>query len=310
MGDPKRIRKKYETPSHPWIKARIDEERRVRQKYSTTNKKEIWKMESVLKNFKTRAKNLIVLDTPQSKIETQQLFKRVQDLGLLHQATFDDILGLSLDDLMDRRLQTVVFKKGLARSIKQARQFIVHEHILVDGKIITSPNYLVKVKEEAGLGFSTSSALFSEQHPERSSSSADDESHDLSDEDNSKKAKAMSKTKKSVSIEPSVQAKKDNNSQKDTSKKGDSKEVDSKEVKKSDEKTSTVSKEKSPAQEDTSKKDELKVEDEPKVGDDSKQDDSQKVQTQQEAESKDEDASPQESSNEESEDTQKEESKK
>ena len=201
MGDPKKIRKKYETPSHPWIKARIVEESRIRKKYATGNKKEIWKMESVLKNFKTRAKNLIVLDSPQSKIETQQLFTRVQELGLLHKATFDDILGLSLDDLMDRRLQTVVFKKGLARSVKQARQFIVHEHVLVDGKKITSPSYLVKVKEEAGVMFSPSSSLFSEQHPERTSSPADDSSDELSAEDNAKKAKAIAKGKQSAKKE-------------------------------------------------------------------------------------------------------------
>jgi small subunit ribosomal protein S4 len=201
MGDPKKIRKKYETPSHPWIKARIVEESRVRKKYATANKKEIWKMESVLKNFKTRAKNLIVLDSPQSKIETQHLFTKVQELGLLQNATFDDILGLSLDDLMDRRLQSIVFKKGLARSVKQARQFIVHEHILVEGKKITSPSYFVKVKEEAGVMFSPSSALFSEQHPERASSIADDDSDELSTEDNAKKAKAMAKGKKSAKQE-------------------------------------------------------------------------------------------------------------
>ena len=195
MGDPKRIRKKYETPSHPWVKSRIDEEARIRKKYVTGNKKEIWKIESVLKNFKTQAKKFIVLDTPQSKVETQQLFKKVKELGLLSDVSFDSILGLTLDDVMDRRLQTVVFKKGLAHSMKQARQFIVHEHVMISGKVITSPNHLVRVKDESSVGFSTSSALFSEQHPERVSAQSEEEStDDATKAQASAKAKVESKT--------------------------------------------------------------------------------------------------------------------
>jgi len=70
---------------------------------------------------------------------------------------------------MARRLQTVLFKKGMARSVKQARQFIVHEHVLIGDKKITSPAYLVKVSEEASISFAVSSPLISEDHPERAS---------------------------------------------------------------------------------------------------------------------------------------------
>jgi len=168
MGDPKKIRKKYETPSHPWIKSRIEEEKRVAKHYGTRNKKEIWKMDTVLKNFKTQAKKLIALHSDQSKIETEHLFRRVRELGLTSQdVTFDVILGLTLDNVMDRRLQTVLYKKGLARSVNQARQFIVHGHVLVEGKKITSPAYLVTIKEEASMSFSVGSPLISEEHPER-----------------------------------------------------------------------------------------------------------------------------------------------
>jgi len=59
MGDPRKIRKKYQTPSHPWIKSRIDEEKVLTREFGTKNKKEIWKMETVLKNFKTQSKHLI-----------------------------------------------------------------------------------------------------------------------------------------------------------------------------------------------------------------------------------------------------------
>lgn len=168
MGDPKKIRKKYNTPRHPWIKARIDSEKLIRIEFGTRNKKEIWKMETLLKNFKDQAKNLIILRTTQSDVETKHLFRRVKELGLISgEVTFDEILGLSLENIMGRRLQTIVYKKGLARTVKQARQFIVHEHILVAGKKITSPAYLVPVSEESSIEFSVKSSLFSEDHPER-----------------------------------------------------------------------------------------------------------------------------------------------
>lgn len=168
MGDPKKIRKKYDTPAHPWIKSRIDEEKIVRIEFGTRNKKEIWKMESSLKNFKTQAKTLLPLRTAQADIEKKHLFRRVKELGVISgEPSFDAVLGMTLSNIMGRRLQSIVFKKGLARTIKQARQFIVHEHVLVDGRKITSPSYLVSVKEESSVEFASSSPFINEEHPER-----------------------------------------------------------------------------------------------------------------------------------------------
>jgi len=168
MGDPKKPKKKYSTPSHPWQKERIDEEKEFLKEYGMKNKKEIWKIESKLKNFKKQTKKLVSLDTDQAMKEKKHLLNKIQSLGLIKkEAGFGEILGLSFKDLLERRLQTIVFKKGLAKSIKQARQFVVHGHIFVDNKKITKPNYLVTVKEEGLLKFSPSSALTDELHPER-----------------------------------------------------------------------------------------------------------------------------------------------
>lgn len=168
MGDPKRIRKKYDTPNHPWIKSRIDEEKRISKEFGTKSKKEIWKADTILKNFKTQAKKLISLTSDQAEIEKQHLFRRVKQLGLVEgEASFDAVLGLKLDDIMARRLQSILVKKELARTVNQARQFIVHEHVLVGGKKITSPSYLVSLAEENDIAFAVSSSLYSEEHPER-----------------------------------------------------------------------------------------------------------------------------------------------
>lgn len=170
MGTPKRIRRKYDTPIHPWIKSQIDDEKRVASTYGAKNKREIWKMDTLLKKFKSQAKYLIAATGDQAEVEKQHLFRRMKELGLAgSDVDFDHVLGLTLDDVMKRRLQTIVYEKGLARSPKQARQFITHEHVLVGGRMITSPSYLVTVSEESKIEFAPSSPLYSEQHPERAS---------------------------------------------------------------------------------------------------------------------------------------------
>jgi small subunit ribosomal protein S4 len=170
MGDPKKIRKKYDTPSHPWIKSRIDEEREFKKEFGTRSKKEIWKAETLLKKFKSQAKKLIALSGPQAEIEKEHLFRRIKELGLAQGSiTFDVILGLTVSDVLARRLQSVLVAKELARTVKQARQFIVHGHVLVNGKKITAPSYLVSVAEESSLSLSVGSSLLSEDHPERAS---------------------------------------------------------------------------------------------------------------------------------------------
>ncbi|MFC1723780.1 30S ribosomal protein S4 [Nanoarchaeota archaeon] len=168
MGDPKRHRKKYSTPSHPWQADRIEEERQLSTEYGFKNKAEIWKMRSYLKDATSQAKKLVTLTGPQADIERQALLERLKRYGFLPiDADLDKILSISLRDILERRLQTQVYKKNLANSVNQARQFITHKHILVGGKIITSPSYLLTVEEEAKIEFRPKSSLSSPDHPER-----------------------------------------------------------------------------------------------------------------------------------------------
>jgi len=168
MGDPKTTRKKFSAPSHPWQKARIDEENELLKEYGLKNKSEVWKIRTKAKNFADQAKRLTAQDTAQSKKEEKQLLERLYRLGLLAKGSdIADVLGLTIKDFMERRLQTIVFKKGLARGIKQARQFVTHQHIAVNGKIVTSPSYIVLAAEESSVSFIQKSALANEMHPER-----------------------------------------------------------------------------------------------------------------------------------------------
>lgn len=168
MGDPRKTRKKYETPAHPWNKDRIEEERVLLKEYGMSNKKEVYKMRSLLKNFKDQAKNLIALRTSQAEKERQQMLAKLSKMGLLQEtSSLDPVLGLSLRDVLERRLQTQVYKKGLAKTVKQARQFIIHGHVTIGEKKVTSPSYILSMQEEGMLNFAVSSKLNDIEHPER-----------------------------------------------------------------------------------------------------------------------------------------------
>jgi small subunit ribosomal protein S4 len=168
MGDTKKIRKKYSTPMHPWQKSRIEEERPLIQQYGLVNKREIYKMRSKLTDYKDRVKSFSAKKTAQTEIEGQQLHHKLVRLGLLKQEDpLSNALALTLSNVMDRRLQTILVKLGYARTAAQARQMITHGHVMVAGKKITTPSHLTTTVEEGTIGFVERSPFINEDHPER-----------------------------------------------------------------------------------------------------------------------------------------------
>lgn len=170
MGKPKFSRKKYETPSHPWEGERIKEEHELVKKYGLKNKREIWKAKTLLKKYRGQARSLLakVATDPQSKKECDQLLMHLNRLNILPlNFTLDDVLSLDVEDILSRRLQTLTYLKGLAKSPRQARQLIVHGHISVGGRKITIPSYLVTKDEENEISYTENSPLNDPLHPER-----------------------------------------------------------------------------------------------------------------------------------------------
>lgn len=171
MGDPKLSRRKYDTPSHPWQGSRIKEENELLKKYGLKNKRELWKAQSLLRNYRRQGRNLLArlrFGDVQAEKEMKGLINKLANLGFLPEdATLDDILGLDLERILERRLQTLVYMKGLAYSPKQARQLIVHGHTIVNQRKVTVPGYLVKKNEEAGITYNPYSPLASDLHPSR-----------------------------------------------------------------------------------------------------------------------------------------------
>ncbi len=174
MGDPKRLRKTYDTPQHPWNKTAIDTGKVLRRDFGLRNRRDILKAQSFLKKYKNIAKRLIAQKTAQGEKEKQQILQKLQNLGLLQAgADLDSILSLEVQSVLNRRLQSIVYNNKLARSMKQARQFITHRHIVVGNKEITSPSHLVTLEEESQVTFKAKSALAAETHPERSNEAAE-----------------------------------------------------------------------------------------------------------------------------------------
>ncbi len=158
MGDPRRLKKKWKSPRKRWDAERIVLERELVKTYGLRRKKEIRRAEEIIRKFRRRARELIARP---NKEEEEMLIKKVKSFGLLkiEDPTIDDILGIQVQDLLERRLQTLVYRKGLANTIKQARQFIAHGHIAVNGRKVVSPGYIVKVGEENSIDFYQNSPL-------------------------------------------------------------------------------------------------------------------------------------------------------
>ncbi len=171
MGDPRFSRKKYENPSHPWQAERIKEENELMKKYGLKNKREIWKAQSLLRNFRRQARMLfpkIRMKDKQGEKESKQLIGRLIRIGVLEGGvTLDDVLALNIESILSRRFQTMVYMKGLTSTLHQARQFIVHGHIAVNGRKVRVPGYLVKKDEENLLTYYSTSPLNNEMHPVR-----------------------------------------------------------------------------------------------------------------------------------------------
>lgn len=138
MGDIRKKRKLFSRPKKPFDRQRIDEENVLVKNYGLKNKREIWKAKSAVSKFRSRAKDLI----GSSKEEQEDFFEKMRRMGM-KVSEISDVLALTEEDLLKRRLQSILVSKKLVNTPKQARQLIVHKHVLVDGGIVNIPSFIV-----------------------------------------------------------------------------------------------------------------------------------------------------------------------
>ncbi|MCI4462453.1 MAG: 30S ribosomal protein S4 [Thermogladius sp.] len=160
MGDPRKIRKKWEGPRHPWRKDVLEHEMKLVGTYGLRNKRELWIAATIVRRIRHRARSLLAAPKEVREKEEKALISRLVKLGVLREnAKLEDVLALKPEDLLERRLQTIVYRKGLAKTIHEARQLIVHGHIAIAGRRIRSPGYLVTLDEERLVDYAPNSPL-------------------------------------------------------------------------------------------------------------------------------------------------------
>jgi len=168
MGDPKKQRKKYETPRFLWRKDSLQEELKLLGQYGLRNKHELWRHETMLSKFRGIARSLIGKAPEERERMENELLARLKKIGVLQEtAALDNVLDLSIEDVLERRLQTIVFRKSLAKTPYQSRQLITHGHVLIGNRRVTVPSYIVSREEETQLSYSPQSSLADANHPMR-----------------------------------------------------------------------------------------------------------------------------------------------
>ena len=153
--------KTYHTPRRPFEKERLDSEMKLIGQYGLKNKHEIWRVQFAVSKIRTAARELLTLDEkdPRRAFEGAALLRRLNRLGVLEEdrSNLDYVLALTLNDFLERRLQTQVFKLGLARSIHHARVLIKQRHIRVGKQLVDVPSFMVRVESQKHIDFAATS---------------------------------------------------------------------------------------------------------------------------------------------------------
>jgi small subunit ribosomal protein S4 len=149
LGDPKNSRKIWRKPKRPLNYDLLNEELYVLGTFGLKNKRELWKAHTELSRVRKQARSLLALTHEVREKKEPTLMKSLVRVGFVREnSTLDDVLNLKVTDLLSRRLQTMVQKKGLIKSPYQARQAVVHGHVMIGDRVVTVPSYTVKVEEE------------------------------------------------------------------------------------------------------------------------------------------------------------------
>ncbi|KAI8115486.1 40S ribosomal protein S9, partial [Lucilia cuprina] len=151
----------YVTPRRPYEKARLDQELKIIGEYGLRNKREVWRVKYALAKIRKAARELLTLDEKDEKrlFQGNALLRRLVRIGVLDESRMklDYVLGLKIEDFLERRLQTQVFKLGLAKSIHHARVLIRQRHIRVRKQVVNIPSFVVRLDSQKHIDFSLKS---------------------------------------------------------------------------------------------------------------------------------------------------------
>ena len=160
MGDPKYPRRVWRKPKRPLNYELKMEELKTLGTFGLRTKRELWKAHTELSRVRHQARSLLALRQEVREEKEPILMKSLVRIGLVSSdATLDDVLNLNVNDLLSRRLQTIVSKKFEFKTPYQARQAVIHGHIMIGERKIDIPSYTVTVGEEDGIHFAPESKI-------------------------------------------------------------------------------------------------------------------------------------------------------
>ena len=160
MGDPKYPRKVWRKPKRPLNYELKMDELKILGTFGLRTKRELWKAHTELSRVRHQARSLLALGQEVRAEKEPILMKSLARIGLVSSdATLDDVLNLNANDLLSRRLQTIVTKKLGFKTPYQARQAVIHGHIMIGERKVNIPSYTVTVEEESNIHFSPESKI-------------------------------------------------------------------------------------------------------------------------------------------------------
>ncbi len=149
MGDPKLSRRVWKKPKRPLNYDLMMDELKILGTFGLKTKRELWKANTELSRVRLQARSLLALRQEDREQKEPILINSLSKIGLVDKnSTLDDVLNLQVADLLSRRLQTIVQRKLYFKTPYQARQAIVHGHIMIGERVVTIPSYTVKIDEE------------------------------------------------------------------------------------------------------------------------------------------------------------------
>lgn len=160
MGDPKYPRRVWRKPKRPLNYDLKMDELKTLGTFGLRTKRELWKARTELSRVRHQARSLLALRAEDRSKKEPILLKSLAKIGLVSlDATLDDVLNLKVSDLLARRFQTIVTEKFGFKTPYQARQAVIHGHMMIGSRKIDIPSYMVTVKEESEIKFKPNSAI-------------------------------------------------------------------------------------------------------------------------------------------------------
>jgi small subunit ribosomal protein S4 len=155
MGDPRRLRNSFKRPKRLWEVDRIKHDKVLKNEFGLKSMNELFAVTEHLKKYRREARRMLSLSEEERAGDEEKIIAKLVRLGIVNEgARIEDILALEVRVFLERRLQTLVVRKGLARTMKQARQLITHGFITFKGRKHSVPGTLVNVENEDSIMYS------------------------------------------------------------------------------------------------------------------------------------------------------------